>query len=241
MFRRGLPHFCSGIQTTSTSNPCPVLSFLLRNQKIRFYIGLDFITMDLCTEYCDYYNAGNWQLPEKQQWLRIQLSPNNPTAAGVQRAKPLLEGLYKTWVSLPVMLHYNLPSHPPAGAKETVHLQRYNTANKSTPSAPLTTQGCGKQSWQELPVSFMVAPSPRLPTYLISALHCFSEKLMALVWTGAGWEAACSPTRSVGDVSTARIFLALSAEAFWLRILTSILKGGKKKEKREKRSITFNK
>lgn len=116
------------------------------------------------------------------------------------------------------MLHYNLPSHPPAGAKETVHLQRYNTANKSTPSAAVIANSSadhtGKQSWQELPVSFMIAPSPRLPTYLISALHCFSEKLMALVWTGAGWEAACSPTKSVGEVSTARIFLALSAEAF---------------------------
>jgi len=54
---------------------------------------------------------------------------------------------------------------------------------------------------------------------------------MALGWTGAGWEAACSPTRSVGEVSTARIFLALSAEAFWLRILKSIKKKKKKKRK----------
>lgn len=59
---------------------------------------------------------------------------------------------------------------------------------------------------------------------------------MALGWTGAGWEAACSPTRSVGEVSTARIFLALSAEAFWLRILKSIKK--KKEKKRGKLSVS---
>jgi len=59
---------------------------------------------------------------------------------------------------------------------------------------------------------------------------------MALGWTGAGWEAACSPTRSVGEVSTARIFLALSAEAFWLRILKSI-----KKKKIKKKRKTFSK
>lgn len=53
---------------------------------------------------------------------------------------------------------------------------------------------------------------------------------MALGWTGAGWEAACSPTSSVGEVSTARIVLALSAEAFWLRILKSIPKKKKKKQ-----------
>lgn len=71
------------------------------------------------------------------------------------------------------------------------------------------------------------------PTYLISVLHCLSEKLMALGWTGAGWEAACSPTSSVGEVSTARIVLALSAEAFWLRILKSI-------PKKKKKSKTFS-
>lgn len=72
------------------------------------------------------------------------------------------------------------------------------------------------------------------PTYLISVLHCLSEKLMALGWTGAGWEAACSPTSSVGEVSTARIVLALSAEAFWLRILKSI----QKKKKKAKLSVS---
>lgn len=69
------------------------------------------------------------------------------------------------------------------------------------------------QQERSLPAT-TITPSPTSPTYLISVLHCLSEKLMALGWTGAGWEAACSPTRSVGDVSTARIFLALSAEAF---------------------------
>ena len=35
---------------------------------------------------------------------------------------------------------------------------------------------------------------------------------MALDWPGAGWDAACSPTHSVGAVSTARTCLALSAD-----------------------------
>lgn len=37
---------------------------------------------------------------------------------------------------------------------------------------------------------------------------------MGLGWPGAGRQAACSPTSSVGAISTARMLRAFSAEAF---------------------------
>lgn len=130
--------------------------------------------------------------------------------------------------------------------KETVYLKRYSPTYWPTQS-PLVLLKSPAFTYTQLSVgnsllsattNLMVTLSLTFPTYLISVLHCLSEKLMALGWTGAGWEAACSPTRSVGEVSTARIFLALSAEAFWLRILKSMLTTKKNKKQRKRKRKT---
>ena len=57
--------------------------------------------------------------------------------------------------------------------------------------------------------------------------HCFKEKLMEFGCPGAGWFAACSPTSSPGAVSTARTFLAFSAEAFGCGLIKSERKANK--------------
>lgn len=51
-------------------------------------------------------------------------------------------------------------------------------------------------------------------THLMSVPSCLKEKLMGPGWPGAGRQAACSPTSSVGAISTARTWRAFSAEAF---------------------------
>ena len=57
--------------------------------------------------------------------------------------------------------------------------------------------------------------------------HCLKEKLIEFGGPGAGWFAACSPTSSPGAASTARTFLAFSAEAFECRLIKSERKANK--------------
>lgn len=111
LFRRGLPHLCSGIQTTSTSNLSHKLSFLLRRKKNKDLHWFDFhhITQFLCTECYDYSNAGNWQLHDKAAVAE------NTTPCWGSESKAITGSAVQDLESpfqVSVMLHNNLPLHP---------------------------------------------------------------------------------------------------------------------------------
>lgn len=138
LFRRGLPHFYSGIQATSTSNLCHMLSFLLRKKKNQDLNWFDFhhITQFLCPEYYVYSNAGNWQLHDKAA------AAEHTTPCWGSESKAITGSAVQDLGSpfqVSVMLHSNVPLRPSntKQSKETVYLKRDNTTYRSTTSPPI--------------------------------------------------------------------------------------------------------